>query len=109
MNYFEIEEHDGFLKQDTVERAVECDNFVRENGKEMFWSIPLERRLNYEKCPLGDVFFCELNIKKNNLSKSKNKMCPFMYSRRKIPCQLEKYKDRIELMDAQKISRKEIK
>lgn len=70
------------------------DSFVREHGKAPLWSISLEEREKWTPCPLGEPYFCEPKLKNGEGSKAETKFCPYMYANRKMPCRLQKMREK---------------
>lgn len=89
-SWLEIEEEKYFPSEFRIRQMKEFNNFVRENGKEPIWHIPLEVRDKWKPCPLGEKYYCEPKLKNGEGSKFETRFCPYMFASRKFPCKLQK-------------------
>lgn len=88
-SWLEIEEERYFPSTYKLRMMQKFDRFVRENGKEPVWAIPLSEREKWTPCPLGEPYFCEPKKRNGEGSKKETRFCPYMYANRKFPCMKE--------------------
>ena len=95
-SWLEIEEERYFPSPYRLQRMHEFDEFVKANGKEPIWHIPLEERDKWKPCPLGEKwYFCEPKLNNGTGTKFETRFCPYMFARRtKFPCKLQKQLDK---------------
>lgn len=89
-SWLEIEEERYFPSPYRLARMHEFDEFVKANGKEPIWVIPLEERDKWAPCPLGEKYFCEPKLNNGEGTKFETRFCYWMYYNRKAPCKLQK-------------------
>ena len=96
LSTLELTEKEIYPTQAIRNKIVEFDKFVKDAGKTPIWDIPVEERLKWKPCPLGDVFFCEPELELIAGERRDTICCPFMYANRRFPCIKAKAKERGE-------------
>lgn len=66
-----------------LDMMKEFGSFVKQNGKEPLWEISPKEMESWNKCPIGEPYFCEFNVYKNGDDSKKEHICPYMYAKKK--------------------------
>jgi hypothetical protein len=90
-SWLEMEDEKYFPCTYRNDRIKEFDSFVRSKGYEVIWKTPIEVRDSWKRCPLGEPYFCEPELKNGEGEGIDSVFCPYMYANRKFPCKKEKY------------------
>lgn len=59
------------------------ESFVKQNGREPIWKTSPEEMEKWNKCPVGEPYFCEFNVYKKGDDSKKEHICPYMYAKKK--------------------------
>ena len=73
------------------------ESFVKQNGREPIWKTSPEEMEKWNKCPVGEPYFCEFNVYKKGDDSKKEHICPYMYAKKKKDgeiCKLRYWKNK---------------
>lgn len=75
----------------------EFESFVKQNGRKPIWKTSPEEMEKWNKCPIGEPYFCEFSVFKQGDNNKKEHICPYMYAKKKKDgeiCKLRYWRDK---------------